>query len=245
MTSGLPDNAVQIVISGPGMNALGTPLMQHLLSEVRAAGDRPLLLVGDGRAFSAGLDLKEVLGLDQDGMRDFLDLLTTLTQAVLSHPAPTVAAVYGHAIAGGAVLARACDTVVTSHGRGRIGLNEVALGLRFPPDILAAMANKLPPRWLTEVVLGAQLHDGQSAVRVGLADYLCPVDDRDSVCAMAAQLLTQMSSHPADAFAHAKRGLQRNWRTPSDAERADFDAQSLPVWVGEPIKNRIRTLLRL
>ena len=138
---------VTIRIAGPGMNALGSTLMNDILAQIDAAGDQPLLFVGEGKAFSAGLDLKEVLSLDAAGMRAFLDLLEQLTLRVYQHPAPTVAAVHGHAIAGGAVLARACDVVVVpAEGRSRVGLNEVALGLHFPPALLQILMARIPVR---------------------------------------------------------------------------------------------------
>ena len=95
------DLPVRVVLDGPGKNALSTPLMTRALGEVRAAGSRPVLLTGAGDAFSAGLNLKELATLDGAGMERFLGLLGELVRALYLHPAPTVALVNGHAIAGG------------------------------------------------------------------------------------------------------------------------------------------------
>jgi len=234
-----------IVISGPGMNALGTDLMNHILGQINAAGDKPLLFAGEGIAFSAGLDLKEVLRLDRDGMRAFFDLLEQLTARVYHHPAPTVAAVHGHAIAGGAVVARACDRVVVcSEGRGRVGLNEVALGLHFPPALLRTLMARIPPRHHTEVLLGAGLHKGPEAVRLGLADVLAE-GGPETVLARAEQELIALSAHPAHAYTYTKKALQRGVPGVSEQEQAAFERDSLPVWVGQPLKNLIRKILKL
>ena len=242
----LPEGCVQITLAGPGMNALGTDLMRDLLAQLDAAGDAPLLLVGEGKAFSAGLDLKEVLSLDAAGMGDFLSLLTTLSQKVFRHPAPTVAAVHGHAIAGGAVLARMCDVAVApAEGRGRIGLNEVALGLRFPPRLLRALQSKIPRRFQTEVFLGAALHKSREASRLGLIDVLSPGADPDAVRAEAIVRLQALSAHPADAYAHAKAAMQADIVEPSAAELQAFEDTGLPIWAGPRIKATIRTILKL
>ena len=242
----LPDGCVQITLAGPGMNALGTNLMEDLLTQLEAAGDAPLLVVGEGRAFSAGLDLKEVLSLDEPGMGRFLHLLTALTQKIFRHPAPTVAAVHGHAIAGGAVLARMCDVAVApAGGRGRIGLNEVALGPRFPPRLLRALQSRIPRRFHTEVFLGAGLHKPPEAYRLGLVDILSAGADPASVRTEAIAHLQALTSHPADAYAHAKAAMQADIPQTSAAELQAFEETGLPVWAGPRLKATIRTILKL
>jgi len=242
----LPDGCVRITIAGPGMNALGTTLMADLVAQIEAAGDAPLLLVGDGKAFSAGLDLKEVLSLDPAKMGDFLELLERLTLTLFRHPAPTVAAVHGHAIAGGAVIARMCDVVVAPEaGRGRIGLNEVALGLRFPPRLLRALMSRVPRRFHTEVFLGAGLYKAPDAFRVGLVDVLTPGAASAAVEAEAIQRLAALAGHPADAYAYAKKALQADIPEPSSAELQAFVDHALDVWAGPRIKATIRSILKL
>src|SRR5690606_9804653 len=99
----------ELTIQGPGKNALGRELMGSLLAQLREADGEPLLLTGAGDAFSAGLNLKELLELDEAGMDGFRRLLGELSAALFDYPGPTVALVNGHAIAGGCVLALCCD----------------------------------------------------------------------------------------------------------------------------------------
>ena len=123
-----------IKLEGPGKNSLSTELMTRTLASVREAGDAPLFVTGEGDVFSAGLNLKEIVSLDDAGLRRFLEVLEQLVQALYEHPGPTVAWVNGHAIAGGCVMTLCCDVrVMTTRAGVRIGLNEVALGLRDPP----------------------------------------------------------------------------------------------------------------
>src|SRR5512146_795258 len=127
-----------VAIASPRRNALSTGVMKALLAGVRAAKDEPILLRGEGDTFSAGLDLKEVVDLDVAGMTTFLDTLEELVAVLWEHPAPIVAWVNGHAIAGGCILAMCCDRVVAgSDPRFRIGLNETALGRPVPPPVTA------------------------------------------------------------------------------------------------------------
>src|SRR5262245_9349226 len=125
---------VEITLNGPGKNALGAQMMDFLLQELERAKGEPVFITGAGDAFSAGLNLKEVAGLDARGMESFLRTLEALYSALYTYPGPTAAAVNGHAIAGGCLVAMACDIrICTRDPKVRVGLNEVALGLQFPP----------------------------------------------------------------------------------------------------------------
>ena len=96
---------VEIQLAGPGKNALGTSLIETVLDQVSKADGAPILFTGQGDAFSAGLNLKEVESLDPEGMDAFLDRLVSFFRTVWLYPGPTAAAVNGHAIAGGCILA--------------------------------------------------------------------------------------------------------------------------------------------
>lgn len=230
---------VEIRIEGPGKNALGTARMQEVLDAVRAADGAPLLLTGAGDAFSAGLDLKEVYQADLATMKVFLERLTTLLVELLHHPAPTVAAINGHAIAGGALVALVCDhRIMTTQPRARVGLNEVALGLRFPPRILRMVQHRIDASHLHEVLLGAGLHGPEDAVRVGFADVLAD----DPVAAATAWLQTT-GSYPRDAYAAAKRALNHGADTVDAEADARFRDEVLPVWTGPAIKRTIAGFL--
>lgn len=230
-----------IRIDGPGKNALGTARMSELLGAVEAAGDAPLLLTGAGDAFSAGLDLKEIHAADAPTMERFLSLLTELVARLHHHPAPTVAAVNGHAIAGGCLLALVCDVrIATTNPRCRIGLNEVALGLRFPPRVFALARSRMAPHLETEILLGAGLHGPEDALRLGLVDRLSD----DPVAAATAEI-ARLGAYPPEAYAAAKRDL-RAGSEPSDPDlERRFREEVLPVWSGPELKARIAAFLGL
>lgn len=229
-----------LMIDGPGKNALGTERMQNLLAQLDEAGSSPLLLTGAGDAFSAGLDLKEVYNADLDAMRTFLVLLTELVQRLYHHPAPTVAAVNGHAIAGGCILALVCDhRVATINPKARIGLNEVALGLRFPPRMLAMVRDRLPAHHAGTILLGAQLHGPEEALRLGLVDEL----DEDPR-SRAIDVLEQLASHPRDAYAAGKRALREGVDAIGSDAITAFEQDVLPVWCGPAIKARLEGFVK-
>jgi enoyl-CoA hydratase/carnithine racemase len=230
----------EIVIAGPGKNALGTDLMKRLDAALDAVGARPCLLRGEGDAFSAGLDLKEVAGLDEPAMGAFLHRLDTLLARLYLHPAPTVALVNGHAIAGGCILALACDhRVCTDNPRARLGLNEVALGLRFPPRIFRLVTQRVPPEHHTAVLLGAGLHPPAEALRLGLVDEVSPEPE-----ARARALLAALAAHPVEAYGATKRDLRASVGAVSPEDEATFKREVVPRWTAPALKARLLAVLK-
>lgn len=224
-------------MDGPGKNCLGSGMMDFLLVELAKADGKPVLLTGAGDAFSAGLNLKEVAALDGGGMEEFLGKLERVMEALFLHPGPTVALVNGHAIAGGAILTICCDwRIAAENPRAKIGLNEVALGLRFPPKVLGIARHRVTG--FEEVVLGASLFDPEQALRVGLVDEV-----REDARAAAEARLSALAAHPAAAYAAAKKDIRERAVAIDAAEHARFLKSALPSWTSPELKQRILAVL--
>jgi len=236
----MADDTQQLVLSAPGRNALSSDHMQRLIAALREADGRPLLLVGADETFSAGLNLKEVAGLDAPGMMRFLHLLDALMLALYEYPGPTVACVNGHAIAGGCVLALCCDwRVAADRADIRIGLNEVALGLEFPPMILNLVRDRVPRRHLERVVLEAGLHDPRTARDLGLIDEVA-----SDPLPVAQAALARLAGVPATTFRATKRTLREGVLALDEVQRRYFEQQVVPAWCAPETKERITARLR-
>lgn len=233
-------DALQLLLSAPGRNALDRAHMQRLVDELRAAGGRPLLVVGAEGAFSAGLNLKEVAGLDRPGMTSFLLLLDELVEALYEYPGPTVACVNGHAIAGGCVLALCCDwRVAAAQPDIRIGLNEVARGLEFPPRILALVRDRVPRRHLERVLLEGALHDPATACMLGMIDEVA-----GAALSTAEAALARLSAVPRAAYVATKRSLRHGVLALTDAQRREFAERIVPAWCSKETKERLTAALK-
>lgn len=217
---------VELVIESAAKNALTTALLESLRERIAAAAGEPLLLTGRGDAFSAGLDLKELSGLDGAGMRRLLEALEALVADLWAYPGPAVALVNGHAIAGGCVLALACDlAVASSDPRIRIGLSEVALGLAFPPRTLKMIRARLGGPAAERAILGAGLHEPAAARALGLVDEVS-----GEARAVALLRLEERALHPPRAYATAKAALRGGKLDLSPAEQRTFDEVLVPAW---------------
>lgn len=216
----------EIVLDGSGKNALSTSVMRATLDALADAKDEPVLLTGRGDAFSAGLHLKEIASLDDDGLARYLETLDDLVLALFHHPAPVVAHVNGHAIAGGCILALCADVrVATSSPAVRIGLNEVALGLEFPPRIFKLARARLAPSALPRVLLEGGLYAPDVALRLGLVDEVS-----DDAASLSREILSRLASHPRETYRATKRALREGVLDLHEAEMQAFRDVMLPLW---------------
>lgn len=229
-----------ITLDGPGKNAIGSDMMRFVLDQLAEADGRPVLITGAGDALSAGLNLKEVVDLTEATMREFLGLLERMIRTLLLYPGPTCALVNGHAIAGGAIITLCCDlSVAAPNPRVRIGLNEVALGLRFPPRLLKAICHRLPPEMHEPVLLGSGLHNPTRAAELGLLTAVA-----EDPAAWVEEHFVPLTKHDAAAYAFTKRLLRQDAMAISGAEEALYESEIIPAWISPELKANIRALLK-
>jgi enoyl-CoA hydratase len=154
-----------------GANVVSTAFVAEMAAHLdRAAQEaRAVALIGRPGRFCAGFDLS-VMG---QGGRAVVDLVlggARLALRLYGHPTPVVAGCTGHAVAMGAVLLMACDARVGTTGRFKIGLNEVAIGMTFPPFGIAFAEERLARTHLQRAVAGAEIFTPDDAVAAGFLD---------------------------------------------------------------------------
>ena len=189
-------------------NAIGTTFLDRLsaqLDAVESSGASALVLTGEGTTFSAGLDLPEVSRMDRPGLERFIRRFSEVMLRVFTLPMPVVAAINGHAIAGGCVLAMQADVRIAGAGDYRIGLNEVQIGLGLPAVVLETLRCQVSPASLTAVALEGRLLAPEEALTFGLVEAVVP----------AAVLLEQargraagLAALPGPAFREVKQALR-------------------------------------
>ncbi|MEO8224431.1 MAG: enoyl-CoA hydratase/isomerase family protein [Gammaproteobacteria bacterium] len=174
------DAVAEIRMDRPPANALNRELVERLLAALETArmdGARALILTGQPGMFSGGLDVPELLAQDRRQVEAFWSHFFSLNRQLATSPVPVIAAVSGHAPAGGAVLALHCDYRIGVTGRFKIGLNEVRVGLPVPGTILVALEEAVGPRLARRLATRGQLLSMDEAAAVGLLDELVGPED--------------------------------------------------------------------
>lgn len=196
---------------------------------------RAVVLTGTGRVFSAGVDLKRVVDGGAGYVAEFLPVLGAAFRAVFDVGKPVVAAVNGHAIAGGCVLAAACDHRVMADGT--IGLPELKVGVPFPPAALEVVRFAFGPVAARRTIFDGTNHDPATALALGLVDELC---DRDALAERAMAAADTLAGIPADAFRHTKAQVREEVTARLDQAS---DAATVHLWTVAATDGRIRAFL--
>ncbi|TVQ36050.1 MAG: enoyl-CoA hydratase/isomerase family protein [Wenzhouxiangella sp.] len=173
------DGIVELRLNRPPVNAINPDLvmaLQAAMDQAEADGARALILSGRPGLFSAGLDVPELLTLDEVGMRDFWKDFFGLLARLARSPIPIVAALTGHSPAGGTVLALFADYRVQAQGNFRLGLNEVQVGLVVPPVIHQALVRLIGNYRAERHLVAGQMIPVEEALDLGLIDELAPPD---------------------------------------------------------------------
>jgi enoyl-CoA hydratase/carnithine racemase len=167
---------------------------------------RAVVLTGRGGIFSAGFDLFRIVDGSAEEVERFLRAMHEMFVRFFTFPKPIVAAVNGHAIAAGCVLACACDYRLMASGRGTIGIPELKLGVPFPAVILEIVRAVVSPQFMQDLVYTARLCAPDEARRVGLVDDVVPAETLvDRACQMAAEF----AAVPEATFAMTKQLLRQ------------------------------------
>jgi len=212
------------------LGALGAALAQ-------TAEARAVVLTGTGAMFSAGVDLKRLAASGPDYPGALIPALVDCFARLFYHPRPVVAAVNGHAIAGGCVLACAADRRIAARGGARLGVTELLVGVPFPAIALEIMRAVVPPWHLAEMVYGGGTVSVDEALDRGLLDAVVePASLLDAALAEAEAL----AAIPAESFALTKAQLRQPARDFLAVHAARIDREALACWSAPAAQDAIR-----
>ncbi len=229
------DGVSTVRFDHPPVNALDLDVLDDLIVTMRGV-DGPMVLTGTGRCFSAGVDLRAITDGGAEYTDRFLTALSAAFLAVFDHPAPVVAAINGHAIAGGCVFAMAADIRLMS--AGTIGLTELAVGAMFPMSALEICRYAMGPS-VTPATLQAQTIDVSTAAAFGWVDEVVTADE---LVPRSIALARELSEFAPAAYAMTKQQLHRPARAAIDAG-AETDAIVRASWMSEETHARIRAYM--
>jgi len=225
-------------------NALDTAFCDALalrFERLRESSSRAVVLTGQGRMFSAGVDLPQMVEAGVPYIREFLPALHRLYDTIFHFPKPVVAAINGHAIAGGCILACCADRRLMAKDGGRndarMGVTEILVGVPFPPLAFEVMRSVTAPRYLAEAVLTGATVTPEDALARGWVNELAARDEIVPRAVAAAEALAAVS--PA-AFAIGKRQLRQPATERMAQSGAALEAEVTEIWVADATLARMR-----
>lgn len=182
----------RIVLRHAPLNIIDIPMMEELvqaLAEIEAHPDiSTVLLSGDGKAFSAGVDVADHT---PDKVQEMLVKFHAVVRALIATRKVTIAAVHGHCLGGAAELAMVCDIVYTSMS-AKWGFPEIKLGC-FPPVACTALAALVGQKRAAELILTGRTVSGVEAAEMGLANRAVADGELESAVDRTVQELVELS----------------------------------------------------
>jgi enoyl-CoA hydratase/carnithine racemase len=199
---------------------------------------RAVVITGAGRVFSAGVDLRRVVDSGPGYAEGLVLALRDALEALFSFPKPTVAAVNGAAVAGGCIVACACDRRVMAEG-ARIGASELVVGVPFPVAALEILRHACGSR-TEDLVMSGRLLDAAEALTVGLVHEVHP---GAGVLERAVAVATELGDRAPLAYRLAKEQLRRPALERMRADARDQDGAVIEQWAAPHTTARLRAQL--
>lgn len=227
-------------------NALNLDLVNQLAEALRQTEQdldiRGIVLSSSNdKFFIIGFDIPELLKLDREGMREFYQAFNQLSLQLYAFPKPTVAAITGHATAGGCILALCCDYRFIAEGRKLMGLNEVRLGVTVPYPADRIVRSLVEPRYARVIMEEGAFHSPEQSLRMGLVDDIVPLDEVRTAAVEKASLLGAL---PHEAWARIKRNRIENVEAQIRGRLEETEQSFLDCWFSDEAQGQLREAAR-
>jgi enoyl-CoA hydratase len=212
-------------------NALDSELCNDVVArfdELKPSTAQAVVLTGTGRIFSAGVDLKRAVAGGAAYLRDFLPALSKAFETVFFYPKPVVAAVNGHAVAGGCVLACAADRRLMALGTGTMGVTELLVGVPFPAIAFEIMRLATAPQLFEDTLFTGATYAPEAARERGFVHELVAPENLLDRAVAAAERLAALS--PA-AFALTKMQSRKAVQDTLQRAGLSVDAAVREIWL--------------
>ena len=204
------DAIATVTLNRNKVNALNEPLVEQLhrsfedLEKDHAV--KAIIFTGQGKFFSFGFDIPEFLGYTKDAFIRYLTKFTNLYTYVFLFPKPIIAAINGHAIAGGCMLAMACDYRIMVSGKAKISLNEIQFGSSLFAGSVEMLKFWVGGKNAQSLAYSGAMYTAEEACNMGLIDQVSSVENLTD---QARQIANDFAKKDSAAFQSIKQLLRR------------------------------------
>jgi enoyl-CoA hydratase/carnithine racemase len=231
---------IHCLVMDNGPNALDRPMMEALHSALQnlAVDGAPAVILASAHPtlFCPGWDLKVLADAGREEVTEFLDSFNALILELFSYPGPTAAAISGHSVAAGCLLALACDLRVMAVGQARQGLSELNLGVPVPGTCLRMLRARLSSPALDELVFRGEGCTAERARELGIVHRIAGADETLAVTQLE---IAKLAGRPPRAFVECKKMLLGEVWEDMRATRPEETAAFLDCWCEEETRERI------
>jgi enoyl-CoA hydratase/carnithine racemase len=191
--------------------------------------------------FSIGFDIPELFELDKKDFMIFYRAFNRLCLDLYTLPKPTIAAITGHAVAGGCIIALCCDYRYIAPGETKMGLNEIKLGVPIPYPVDCMLRQVLGFRIAREMTDAGDFYEADALLDMGMVDKIMPLEKlQTEAVARAASL----GGHAQNAFAMIKRSRTESTETQILLKLKEKEETFLEAWYAEETRERLKEAMK-
>jgi len=216
------------------VNAINARVVGELRDTLKTLEAEPeaksIVLTGGGRFFSFGFDIPEFLSFSKEEFSKYLANFTGLYTYLFLYPKPVVAALNGHTIAGGCMLALACDHRVMVTGKPRISLNEIGLGASVFAGITEMLRFWVGGANAASILYSGAMYSAEEARSLGLVQE---VTTEEELMAAARKAASVLASKNPPAFASIKSLLRKPVGEEMIRREKDSIREFVDIWYSE------------
>jgi enoyl-CoA hydratase/carnithine racemase len=238
----IKDNVAVLKLQRSVTNALNLDFLKeisnslHDLEKAHQVGAIVLTSAND-KFFAIGFDLPYLIELEKEGVETFYTTYNQLSVDLFSFPKPVVAAINGHAIAGGCILTLCCDYRYISEGRKLMGLNEIKLGLPVPYPGDRILHQILGARYAKEVMEIGEFYPPEVSLEMGMVDQVFPLEQVLTKSIERAKLL---GNYPAHAYKMIKQNRVENVKDEILKSLEEKQRYFLKCWEKDETQNLLK-----
>ncbi|MEM7550168.1 MAG: enoyl-CoA hydratase/isomerase family protein [Bacteroidota bacterium] len=200
-----------------------------------------IILTGTPGFFSAGLDVIELYGYNEQEIRDFLYAFGSLHVEMTRFSKPFICAITGYCPAGGTVFAITADyRVMINDPKFSLGLNEMKVNVQITKNLIVSYAFWLGDGVSNRFVLEGKLLNPEEGLKYNLLDKI--TDPEDVMPAAEKKMKEYLQADP-DIFAYSKQQIRQKWYDAQDVEGTTDLEQALKIWWKPEIRQRMKMLI--
>jgi enoyl-CoA hydratase/carnithine racemase len=237
------DGIAAVTLARGKVNALNRAVVAELRSRLEELDGDPMIravvLTGRGPFFSFGFDVPEFLDVPREKFTAYLTAFAGLLSYLFLYPKPLVAALNGHAIAGGCMLALACDRRIMATGKAKCSLNEISFGSSVFAGSTEMLRFWVGSATATKVLYSAAMYTAEEARSLGLVDEVQP---EETVLDRAMNVAADLASRPAMAFASIKRLLRRPVIEEIRRREEESIREFVEIWYSPGTRTKLRNI---
>ncbi len=239
----LKDGIATVTLARPKVNAINEQVVSELRDVFRElASDtrvRAVILTGRGSFFSFGFDIPGFMDYPKEAFHRFVLSFSDLVRRIFVFPKPVIAALNGHTVAGGCILAIACDRRVMAAGKAKIALNEITLGASVFTSIAEILRFTVGSRSAQHLLYSGKMNSAEEALALGLVDEAHTGEGLDDAVLRCAR---DLAERDGEAFGSIKRLLRKDALDRIERDEKGSVSDFVDIWYSQNTWEKLKKI---